>query len=264
MPNLLILGAGGFGHMVYETAMATRQFDKIAILDDACKESCVIGKLVDYKSFRKEFPCAVAAFGSNKMRLHWVKNLLEADFVVPTIIHPSAVVSPSADIGVGSFVMQRAVVNTHSKLGAACLVNSGAIIDHDSVIEDGVHIGLGSVVKANCHVEKCRKVEAGEVLFAQRRKIDGVDNRMLEDALYAFGFGNQCSYVQPFGAGHINETYAVYMQNEAGEEELSYVMQRINNDVFKNPREVMDNIFGVTEYGARVFGQVAATLTARP
>lgn len=248
MPNLLILGAGGFGHMVYETAMATRQFDKIAILDDACKESCVIGKLVDYKSFRKEFPCAVAAFGSNKMRLHWVKNLLEADFVVPTIIHPSAVVSPSADIGVGSFVMQRAVVNTHSKLGAACLVNSGAIIDHDSVIEDGVHIGLGSVVKANCHVEKCWKVEAGEVLFAQRRKIDGVDNRMLEDALYAFGFGNQCSYVQPFGAGHINETYAVYMQNEAGEEELSYVMQRINNDVFKNPREVMDNIFGVTEY----------------
>ena len=56
MPNLLILGAGGFGHMVYESAMATRQFDKIAMLDDACKESCVIGKLVDYKEFRKEYP----------------------------------------------------------------------------------------------------------------------------------------------------------------------------------------------------------------
>ena len=248
MPNLLILGAGGFGHMVYESAMATRQFDKIAMLDDACKESCVIGKLVDYKEFRKEYPCAVAAFGNNKMRLHWVKKLLEADFVVPTIIHPSAVVSPSAEIGAGSFVMQRAVINTHTKLGLACLVNSGAIIDHDTVVDEGAHIGLGSVVKANCHVEAHRKVEAGEVIFARRRKIDGVDSRVLEDALYAFGFGNQCSYVQPFGAGHINETYAVYMPGENGEEELSYVLQRINTHVFKKPREVMENIFGVTEY----------------
>lgn len=248
MPNLLILGAGGFGHMVYESAVATRQFDKIAMLDDACKESNVIGKLVDYKDFRKEYPCAVAAFGNNKMRLQWVKNLLEADFVVPTIIHPSAVVSPSAEIGAGSFVMQRAVINTKTKLGEGCLVNSGAIIDHDTVVEEGVHIGLGSVVKANCHVEAFRKVEAGEVIFAKRRKIDGVDNWMLEDALYAFGFANQCSYVRPFGAGHINETYAVFMPMENGEDELSYVLQRINRNVFKNPREVMENIFGVTEY----------------
>ena len=248
MPNLLILGAGGFGHMVYESAVATRQFDKIAMLDDACKDSNVIGKLVDYKDFRKEYPCAVAAFGNNKMRLQWVKNLLEADFVVPTIIHPSAVVSPSAEIGAGSFVMQRAVINTKTKLGEACLVNSGAIVDHDTVVEEGVHIGLGSVVKANCHVEAFRKVEAGEVIFAKRRKIDGVDSWMLEDALYAFGFGNQCSYVRPFGAGHINETYAVFMPTENGEDELSYVLQRVNRNVFKNPREVMENIFGVTEY----------------
>ena len=201
MPNLLILGAGGFGQMVYESAVSTRQFDSIAMLDDASKDSRVIGKLVDYKELRREYPCAVAAFGSNKMRLQWVQKLLEADFVVPTIIHPSAVVSPSATIGAGSFVMQRAVINTNTRLGMACLVNSGAIVDHDTVVREGAHIGLGSVVKANCQVEACRKVEAGEVIFSQRRKIDGVESRMLEDALYAFGLGNQCSYVRPFGEG---------------------------------------------------------------
>ena len=56
MPNLLILGAGGFGHMIYENAQATRQFDRIAMLDDAAKEPAVIGKLVDYKALRREYP----------------------------------------------------------------------------------------------------------------------------------------------------------------------------------------------------------------
>lgn len=247
MPNLLILGAGGFGRMVYENAQATRQFDKIAMLDDASKDPRVIGKLIDFKYLRKEYPCAVAAFGNNKMRLYWTNQLLNADFVVPTIIHPSAVVSPSAVIGAGSFVMQRAVVSTNTQLGEACLINSGAIIDHDTVLEEGTRIDLGSVVKAHCKIEACRMVEAGEVIYPKRRKIEGVDSRTLEDAIYAFGFGNRCSYVRPFGAGHINETYALYMDTPNGEE-LTYILQRVNTNVFKNPREVMANIFGVTEY----------------
>ena len=72
-------------------------------------------------------------------------------------------------------------------------------------------------------------------------------SRNLEDALYAFGFGLQCSYVKPFGEGHINETYAVYMPTEEGDE-FAYILQRVNNNVFKDPAGVMENIFGVTEY----------------
>ena len=60
-------------------------------------------------------------------------------------------------------------------------------------------------------------------------------------------FGTQCSYVKPFGEGHINETYAVYMPVD-GEDELCYILQRVNNNVFKDPAGVMENIFRVTEY----------------
>ena len=86
------------------------------------------------------------------------------------------------------------------------------------------------------------------MIFSTRRKIDGVSDRNLEDAIYAFGFGPRCSYVKPFGAGHINETYAVYMPMADGEDELAYVLQRVNSNVFKDPAGVMENIFGVTEY----------------
>ena len=167
---------------------------------------------------------------------------------MPSIVHPSAIVSPSAVLEPGCFIMQRAVVNTHTKIERAALINSGAVVDHDSCVCAGAHIGLGSVVKANCTIESGQKVEAGEVIFSTRRKIEGADSRSLEDAVYAFGFGNQCSYVKPFGEGHINETYAVYMADHDGNDVPLYVLQRININVFKNPDQVMDNIFGVTEY----------------
>lgn len=247
MDQLLILGAGGFGQMVKETAAALG-YGEIVFLDDAAKGSDVIGKCCDYIAKRDEYKVAVAAFGNNNTRLYWTDKLLEAGYEVPAIVHPSAVVSPSAVLESGCFVMQRAVVNTHTKIGRACLINSGAVVDHDSVIGYGAHVGLGSIVKSNCTILPMKRVEPGEVIFSTRRKIEGVDSRALEDALYAFGFGPQCSYVKPFGEGHINETYAVYMPTESGKDEPFYILQRINNNVFKEPGQVMENIFGVTEF----------------
>lgn len=247
MSSLLILGAGGFGQMVKETAIING-YERVVFLDDVAKGEDVIGRCCDYLIFRDEYPVAVAAFGNNRTRLFWTDKLIEVGYEVPVIVHPTAVVSPSAVLGKGSFIMQNSVINTESRIERAVLINSGAIVDHDSVVEAGAHVGLGSIVKANCTIESGKKIEAGEVIFSTRRKIDGVDSRSLEDAVYAFGFGPQCSYVKPFGEGHINETYAVYMPGQDGIDVPLYVLQRINTNVFKNPSEVMENIFGVTEY----------------
>lgn len=246
MKSLLILGAGGFGRMIKETA-AQLGYDKVVFLDDAAKEDDVVGKCCDYISFHEHYQTAVAAFGDNTTRLYWTEKLIETGYEVPAIIHPSAVVSPSATIGQGSFIMQRAVVNTNTVIEHGVLVNSGAVVDHDSHVQKGAHIGLGSVVKSDCTIASGVKVEAGQVIFSTRRKIAGADNRNLEDAIYAFGFGQKCSYVKPFGEGHINETYAVYMQGEE-KDEKSYILQRLNSNVFKDSAAVMENIYGVTEY----------------
>ena len=247
MNRLLILGAGGFGQMAKETALELG-YEQVVFLDDAADGEDVIGRCCDYILRHEEYPVAVAAFGNNKTRLYWTDRLLEAGYQVPALVHPSAVVSPSAVLESGCFVMQRAVVNTHTRIERAALINSGAVVDHDSVVCAGAHVGLGSIVKANCTIESGRKVEAGEVIFSTRRKIEGADSRSLEDAVYAFGFGPQCSYVKPFGEGHINETYAVYMPGTEGTDVPRYVLQRVNIHVFKNPAQVMENIFSVTEY----------------
>lgn len=259
MRSLLILGAGGFGQMIKETALALG-YEKVVFLDDAAKGEDVIGMCCDYVLRHSDYPAAVAAFGNNKTRLFWTDKLLEEGYEVPAMVHPSAIVSPSATLEPGCFIMQRVVVNTHTRIERAALINSGAVVDHDSIVCAGAHVGLGSVVKANCTIESGRKVEAGEVILSTRRKIEGVDSRSLEDAVYAFGFGPQCSYVKPFGEGHINETYAVYMPGQDGKEVPLYVLQRININVFKNPDQVMDNIFGVTEYLRNIIRQEGGDL----
>ena len=50
----------------------------------------------------------------------------------------------------------------------------------------------------------------------------------------------------PHGSGHINETRLIVTKADSGVRE--YVLQRINNNVFKNPAALMENYVGVTTY----------------
>ncbi|MFA7529369.1 MAG: hypothetical protein WCZ85_03930, partial [Bacilli bacterium] len=63
-----------------------------------------------------------------------------------------------------------------------------------------------------------------------------------------YSFGNDIQSIDSFGHGHINKTYLAITGN--GEK---YILQRINQDVFKKPKEVMKNIELITKY---IRGQV--------
>ena len=51
----------------------------------------------------------------------------------------------------------------------------------------------------------------------------------------------------PYGNGHINDTFMVICEEDNGTEH-KYVLQAVNNNVFKEPAKVMENIEKVTEY----------------
>ena len=51
-----------------------------------------------------------------------------------------------------------------------CIINLGAIVDHGCILEEGVHICLGAIVKGENRIEKCSKIEAGEVVERGSRK----------------------------------------------------------------------------------------------
>lgn len=61
-----------------------------------------------------------------------------------------------------------------------------------------------------------------------------------------FNFLGEFVSAEPYGGGHINDTYKVVYRD--GQTENLYILQRINSNVFKNPVQVMENIAKVTGY----------------
>lgn len=53
--------------------------------------------------------------------------------------------------------------------------------------------------------------------------------------------------MEPFGSGHINDTYRITCNVEGGKVRR-YILQRMNHEIFKNPKELMENVVNVTSF----------------
>ena len=69
-------------------------------------------------------------------------------------------------------------------------------------------------------------------------------NMELLEIIKQFNINGDIESVEPFGEGHINDTYLVTCKNC----EIKYVFQRLNTSVFPNYKGVMDNIHLLTSY----------------
>lgn len=164
MKRLIILGAGGYGRTVADVAAQTGQFSTIHFLDDNSQAADVLGRCDDFLQYADEQTVFYPAFGNNEGRVKWLDALTEAGCIVPVIVHPTAYISPQANLAIGTAVLPGALINTGCKVQRGCIVNCGAIVDHGCVLEEGVHVCLGAIVKAENRLPRCMKIEAGEVI----------------------------------------------------------------------------------------------------
>ncbi len=62
-----------------------------------------------------------------------------------------------------------------------------------------------------------------------------------------FSIAEKVISVEPYGNGHINDTYVVTCEGEAGKPKR-YILQRMNDTIFKNTDQLMENVVGVTTF----------------
>lgn len=72
------------------------------------------------------------------------------------------------------------------------------------------------------------------------------DRKALEQFIEEFCVEGEFKDCAPFGNGHINRTYRVRFS--ANGEEKDYIFQEVNHSVFKNVKELMENIWNVTTF----------------
>jgi len=197
MTSLLIVGAGGHGKVVADTARSSGYTD-IAFLDDAWPVKTTNGAWsVRGKPAASQTPifCAV---GNNATRERLFSDLELNN--APVLTHPSAIVSPSAHIGVGTLLVAGTIVNAGARIGRGGILNTGCSVDHDCEIDDFVHIspgarlaggvkvgkrswiGIGAVVREGIHIGDDVIVGAGSVVvrdIENGAKVCGVPARTI-------------------------------------------------------------------------------------
>ena len=170
MKRLLIVGAGGHGRSVAEAVLAGGVFKLAGFVDDAAPglrqvwDWPVFGSTAELDRCRQHADAAIVAMGNNRLREELHHRLGAAGFELATVIHPQAMVSPRARIGVGSAVMAGAIVGTEAQLGTGVIVNCGAVVDHHCQVEDFGHLGVKAGMAGGSVLGHGAWMQAGAVL----------------------------------------------------------------------------------------------------
>lgn len=139
---------------------------------------------------------AVAAIGgaSGRARRDYLEIFRRSGFSTPALVHASAVVSSSAQVGDNCHILAGSVIAPMVELGEACIVNTNASVDHECILGAGVHIAPGATLCGSVEVGENTLIGAGSVVLP-RIKIGAnvvvgagsVVTRDIPDSILVFG-----------------------------------------------------------------------------
>jgi sugar O-acyltransferase (sialic acid O-acetyltransferase NeuD family) len=171
--RLLIIGAGGLGTefawVASEMNGASRGNTGGCALweilgyadDDPGKKGqifrgCIVhGTIQDaFAKFGCEDIGFAVAIGSNKTRECVAALAEELGWTAETLVHPSAIVASTAEIGGGSYLAPGTVVCPGASVGRHVIINTHVSVGHDSLLDDFAQICPGARVSGGCRVER--------------------------------------------------------------------------------------------------------------
>ena len=171
-PRVLVYGAGGHGKVVADVARSAG-FEVVGFVDDdpERQRSGLWGlqvlswdRLLAERASLGEAAIALGV-GDNEARERCHQRVVGAGFEIATLLHPSAVVAPTARIGAGSVVMALAAVNPDAEVGEGAILNTGSIVEHDCRVGRFAHLSPNSVLGGAARVGDRTHVGMGAVVF---------------------------------------------------------------------------------------------------
>lgn len=149
--RLAILGASGHGKVVADAAEAAG-WQEVVFFDDAwpvvVKNGLwdVVGATCDLLMGLADFDGVVVAIGNNIIRQDKLDALQIAGGKLVSVVHPNAVVSRYASVGVGSVIFAGAIVNAEASVGVGAILNTNSVVEHDCMLGRGCHVSPGAVL----------------------------------------------------------------------------------------------------------------------
>jgi sugar O-acyltransferase (sialic acid O-acetyltransferase NeuD family) len=166
--ELLIIGAGGFGAVAacIAASMNGAMHDDAgpwavvgyADSDPAKRGTCHAGHLVHGtieeagRAFRDRPLWFFCAIGDNGARAQMARRARELGWRPATLVHPSAILDRSVEIGAGSFIGPLVVVSWNTRIGIHAVIDAHVSIGHNAVLMDYCEVFAGARINGNCQV----------------------------------------------------------------------------------------------------------------
>lgn len=169
--RIAVFGAGGHGKVVVDAIERNGGLVVACVADDRPQAGAVVlghdvaGGRGALLACRAEIDGVIVAIGDNNARREVAGWVVAQGFELHSVVHPAAVIAPSATVGPGTLVMPGAVVNADARIGANAIVNTGAVVEHDCEVGEAVHVAPRAVLCGGASVGSGTLVGAGAVLL---------------------------------------------------------------------------------------------------
>lgn len=111
--------------------------------------------------------------GDNVTRIRLAENILRLGGKLPTLIHPSAVVSKHTTIAMGVVIHANSVIQAGAKIGANTVISYNSSVTHTSTIGEGCYLAAGSNIGAYITIKNNVLIGQGAVLVSSKVKYVG-------------------------------------------------------------------------------------------
>jgi len=175
---LLIIGGKSTGIEIRELVddYYANNFDEIynVTADPDCKYSFIIDKEIDFLINNKDVDLYyIISMSNHKLRNKFILNFYNKKIKPFNVIHPNAIISKSASLGLGIYVGSGVVISSFAKIGNHTLLNHGVLIGHDANVGENCVFNPKCQISGNVSVED--NVLVGSGTFIKQGKKIGKD-----------------------------------------------------------------------------------------
>lgn len=172
-PNLVLIGAGGHSHACIDVIELESRYTIAGLVGSPQEVGTkhfgyeVIATDTEMRELAKQYQFALITLGqihTAKHRIRLYGQVLDAGFKLPSVIAPTAYVSPRAVIGAGTIVMHGAIINAGAIVGNNCIVNTRSIIEHDAHVADHCHISTGVILNGGSSIGTGSFIGSGTII----------------------------------------------------------------------------------------------------
>lgn len=157
MSDIVLVGGGGHARSVADAALRAG-YTIAGVLDPKGEPVLNIPCLGGDEMIKPladkgcQFVITYGGLTSSRKRVQLFEKVMLAGGTLAVIVAASATVSPFAEVGGGTVVLEGARVNAGADIYTNAIINTGAIVEHDCVVGNNTHISTGAVLNGGAQV----------------------------------------------------------------------------------------------------------------